>query len=146
MTRGVDAVRRMILIAALFAGAAGFAPAPVYADEPAVPPLPAGDAAQGKAIFNGRGGCAYCHGTDGRIGNRPHRSKELTELIAKLDPPPADLRHAPSLKSQDDAQRFLSIKFGHPGTAMFPKKTLLMDREIADLVAYLAVLRTDGSR
>jgi mono/diheme cytochrome c family protein len=135
-------MRRLILIAAFLAGTA----APAAADEPVVPPLPAGDAAQGKMIFNGRGGCAYCHGADGRIGRRLHKSKELTELIAKLDPQPADLRNAAALKSQDDAQRFQSIKFGHPGTAMFPKKTLLMDREIADVLAYLTILRTEGSR
>jgi mono/diheme cytochrome c family protein len=137
----VDAVTRLVLIAALLLGAAS-----ASADEPVVPPLPAGDAAQGKMIFNGRGGCAYCHGADGRIGKKPRKSKELTELITKLDPQPADLRNAAALKSQDDAQRFLSVKFGHPGTAMFPKKTLLMDREIADLLAYLSVLRAEGSR
>jgi mono/diheme cytochrome c family protein len=137
---------RMVLIAAFLLGTAGFPPALARAEEPVVPPLPAGDAMRGKMIFNGLGGCAYCHGADGRIGNRPRKSDAHTELIAKLDPQPADLRNAAALKSQDEAQRFLSIKFGHPGTAMFPKKTLLLDREIADLLAYLSVLRAEGSR
>lgn len=109
-----------------------------------VPPLPAGDAARGKAIFNGLGGCANCHGTDGYIGRRPHKSEALTRGIAKLNPPPADLRNPATLKSQDEAQRFVSIKFGHPGTGMYQKKTLLLDREIADLLAYLAILRAEG--
>jgi len=134
---------RTVLMAALLLGAAGIAPASARAEEPVVPPLPAGDAARGKAIFNGRGGCAYCHGTDGYIGRRPHESDALTQGIAKLNPQPADLRNAAALKAQDETQRFLSIKFGHPGTGMFAKKHILMDHEIIDLLAYLAVLRSE---
>ncbi len=114
------------------------------AEEPVVPPLPEGDAARGQAIFNGLGGCANCHGTDGYLTKRPHQSEALTKGIAKLNPQPADLRDAATLKSQDEAQRFVSIKYGHPGTGMYPKKNLLLDREIADLLAYLAVLRAEG--
>ena len=142
----IPAMRRMVLIAALLLGTAGFAPALASADEPVAPSPPAGDAARGKTIFHGPGGCAYCHGTDGYIGKRPHKTDLHTEAIAKLDPKPADLRNAAALKSQDDAQRFQSIKFGHPGTAMFPRNTQLLDRDIADLVAYLAILRTEGAR
>jgi mono/diheme cytochrome c family protein len=133
---------RTVLIAAVLIGAAGLTPA--HAEEPVVPPLPAGDAARGKAIYHGTGGCANCHGTDGDIGRRPHKSDALMQGIAKLNPQPADLRNPAALKSQDEAQRFLSIKFGHPGTAMYAKKNLLLDREIADLLAYLALLRTEG--
>jgi mono/diheme cytochrome c family protein len=132
-------------MAAFLLGAAGLASAPAGAEEPVVPPLPTGDADRGKAIFNGVGGCANCHGTDGYIGRRPHRSDALTRGIAKLNPQPADLRNAAVLKAQDEAQRFLSIKFGHPSTAMYPKKNLLLDREIADVLAYLSVLRAEGS-
>lgn len=133
----------MVLIAALLLGTAGFAPAPASAEEPVAPP-PAGDAGRGKTIFHGKGGCAFCHGTDGYVVKRPRKTDLHTEAIAKLDPKPADLRNAAALKSRDDAQRFRSIKFGHPGTAMFPRNTQLLDRDIADLVAYLAVLRTKG--
>lgn len=136
-------MRRMALLAALLLATVGLLSAPAQGEEPVMPPLPAGDAARGKAIFHGIGGCAYCHGTDGYIGKRPHKSKELTELIAKLDPQPADLRSPAALKSRDETDRFVSIKFGHPGTAMFPRKTQLLDREINDLVAYLAVLRSE---
>jgi len=132
---------RMVLIAALLLGMAGFAPARARAEEP-LAPLPAGEAARGKAIYHGRGGCAYCHGTDGDIGRRPRKTDAHTQAIAQLDPQPADLRSAATLKAQDDAQRFASIKFGHPGTAMFPRETQLLDRDIADLLAYLAILRT----
>lgn len=134
----------MVLIAALLLGTAGFVPAPASAEEPVAPPLPAGDAARGRTIFHGKGGCAFCHGTDGYVVKRPRKTDLHTEAIAKLDPKPADLRNAAALKSQNDAQRFQSIKFGHPGTAMFPRNTQLLDRDIADLVAYLAVLRTKG--
>ena len=137
-------MRRMVLIAALLLGTAGFAPGRASADEPVAPPLPAGDATRGKTIFHGQGGCAFCHGKDGYIGKRPRKTDLHTEAIAKLDPPPADLRNAAALQSRDDAQRFASIKFGHPGTAMFPRETQLLDRDIADLLAYLAVLRTEG--
>lgn len=139
-------MRRTVLIAALLLGTAGFAPALADADERVVPRLPAGNAARGKTIFHGKGGCAFCHGTDGYVGKRPRKTDLHTEAIAKLDPPPADLRNAAGLKSKDEAQRFASIKFGHPGTAMLPRKTQLLDREIADLLAYLAVLRTEGTR
>jgi len=122
----------------------GFIPAPASAEAPVTPPLPTGDAARGKTIFNGLGGCANCHGTDGYIGRRPHRSEALTQGIAKLNPQPADLRNPAALKAQDEAQRFQSIKFGHPGTAMYAKKNLLLDSEIADLLAYLSVLRSEG--
>ena len=135
-------MKRMILIAALLLGTVGFVPASARAEEPVAPP-PAGDAARGKTIFHGKGGCAYCHGTDGDIGRRPRKSDAHTQVIAQLDPQPADLRNAAALKSKDDAQRFASIKFGHPGTAMFPRETQLLDSDIADLLAYLAILRTN---
>lgn len=137
-------MKLMALLAALLLVTAGLLSTPAQAEEPVVPPLPAGDAAKGKTIFHGIGGCAYCHGTEGDLTKRPHKSKELTELIAKLDPQPADLRNPATLKSRDETERFVSIKFGHPGTAMFPRKTQLLDREIADLVAYLAILRAKG--
>jgi mono/diheme cytochrome c family protein len=139
-------VRRRTLIAALLLCAAGVVPWPVVAGAPAAPPLPPGDAARGKAIYHGKGGCAFCHGTDGRVLKRPHKTDLHTEAIAKLDPPPADLRNPAALKARDDVQRFASIKFGHPGTAMFPRETQLRDSEIADVLAYLAVLRAEGTR
>jgi cytochrome c553 len=47
------------------------------------------------------------------------------------------------LKSTTDEDRFRSVKQGHVGTAMFPKK-LMSDDDIRDLVAYLGVLRKGG--
>ncbi len=133
-------MNRPILIAALLLGVTGFVPVPAFADEPPK----AGDAARGKTIFHGKGGCAFCHGTDGYVLTKPHKSDLHTEAIAKFDPPPADLRNPATLKSKDEAQRFRSIKFGHPGTAMFPREMQLSDAEIADVLAYLALLRAEG--
>ena len=106
---------------------------------------PAGDAARGRALFNGIGGCFNCHGTDGVLARRPDYQPRLAEELARLTPPPADLRDQASLKAQTEEDRLRSIKFGHPGTAMFPKK-FLMEREVADLLAYLATLRAEGHR
>lgn len=102
-----------------------------------------GDAGRGRALFNGIGGCFNCHGYDGVLGRRPDYSPQLAEEVARLNPPPADLRDQAHLKAQTDQDRFRSIKFGHPGTAMFPKK-FLMDQELADLLAYLATLPAEG--
>lgn len=104
------------------------------------PPVAPGEADRGKAIFNGIGGCFNCHGSDGVITHLPRHSPQLAEELARLAPPPADLRNPARLKSQTDADRLRSIKFGHPGTAMFPKK-FLSEREVSDLLAYLAELR-----
>jgi mono/diheme cytochrome c family protein len=103
-------------------------------------PAGAGDAARGRELYHGIGGCAYCHGIAGTLAHRPTMSPELAGEIARLPRPPADLRNPESLRSQDENQRFLSIKFGHPGTAMFGKP-FLTDEEIGHLLAYLAVLR-----
>ena len=137
---------RLAMVVVLLLLAAGFVPASSPAEGPVVPPLPTGDAARGRTIFNGLGGCANCHGTDGYIGRRPHKSEALTRGIARLNPQPTDLRNPARLKAQDEAQRFVSIKFGHPGTAMYAKKNLLLDGEIMDLLAYLSVLRSEGSQ
>lgn len=132
---------RAVLFAALLLGLASPASA---ADQPA-PPLPAGDAAKGKAIYHGKGGCAFCHGTNGYVVKKPRKTDLHSEAITKLDPPPSDLRNPSALKAKDEAARFASIKFGHPGTAMFARKTQLSDKEIADVLAYLAILRSGGN-
>jgi cytochrome c553 len=132
-------MRRLFLIVLLLPGPIG-----AFAADPA--PLPSGDAARGKAIYHGTGGCAFCHGTDGYAARKPRKSDLHAEAIAKLDPPPTDLRNPAALKSKDEAERFSAIKFGHPGTAMLPRKTQLTDGDIADVLAYLAILRAEGPK
>ncbi len=102
-----------------------------------------GDAKSGRLLYHELGGCAICHGIDGYLDRRPPLSTDLIKRLDSLPAPPADLRDPAKLKSQNDEDRYRSIKRGHPGTAMYPK-TLLRDEDIRDLVAYLATLRESG--
>ena len=104
-----------------------------------------GDAERGKAIFNGKGVCYYCHGVEGYLDRRPQLEADTAALIARLNPQPANLRSPSSLKLKTDKARFRAIREGHPGTGMFPDTTLT-DREVKDLLAYLAVLRQQTSK
>lgn len=103
-----------------------------------------GDAKQGRQLYHELGGCAICHGIEGHLNTRPPMSADLMKRLDALPAPPADLRNPAALRSQNDEDRYRSIKLGHPGTAMYPK-TLLRDEDIRDLVAYLATLR-EGAR
>lgn len=102
-----------------------------------------GDSERGKKIFNGKGFCYQCHGIDGYIDRRPHMAPEMTQMLDRLNPKPADFRNPASLKSKDDKDRFTAIREGHPGTVMFPK-SFLSDEEIADVLVYLAELRAEA--
>ncbi len=99
-----------------------------------------GEIESGRRLYHEIGGCAVCHGIEGRLKRKPSMSAELRQKLSRLQPPPADLRNPSTLKSQNDRDRFRSIKYGHPGTAMFPKN-LLRDDDVWDLVAYLETLR-----
>ena len=102
-----------------------------------------GDAKSGRQLYHELGGCAICHGIEGHLNRRPPMSADLIKRLDALPAPPANLRDSATLKSQNDEDRYRSIKRGHPGTAMYPK-TLLRDEDIRDLVAYLATLRETG--
>jgi len=113
------------------------------------PPLPkstkaAGDAARGRAVFNGKGVCYYCHGIDGSKDQRPQLAADTAALIAQLNPPPVDLRNPKALYLKTDKQRARAIREGHPGTGMFPDTTMT-NQELTDTLAYLALLRREGS-
>ncbi len=99
-----------------------------------------GDAERGRTVFNGKGICSYCHGTDGRLDQRPRLSEDTMKVIARLAPNPPDLRKSKQLRLKNDRERFRAIREGHPGTGMLPD-TALTDQEITDTVAYLAMLR-----
>jgi mono/diheme cytochrome c family protein len=103
-----------------------------------------GDAERGRAVFNGKGVCHYCHGVDGKIGKRPELAADTAALIARLIPPPADLRNSKALHLKNDRQRTQAVREGHPGTGMFPDTTMT-NQELADTLAYLALLRKEGS-
>jgi hypothetical protein len=113
------------------------------------PPSPkgtkaAGDVERGRAVFNGKGVCYYCHGVDGNKDQRPQLAADTTALIARLNPPPVDLRNSKVLHLKTDKQRTRAIREGHPGTGMFPD-TRMTDQELTDTLAYLAFLRGEGS-
>ena len=113
------------------------------------PPSPkstkaAGDAERGRAVFNGKGVCHYCHGIDGNKDQRPQLAADTATLITQLNPQPVDLRNPKVLRLKTDRQRARAILDGHPGTGMFPDTTMT-DQELIDTLAYLAVLRSEGS-
>ena len=114
------------------------------------PPSPkstkvAGDAERGRAVFNGKGVCYYCHGIDGSKDQRPQLAADTAALIAQLNPQPVDLRNPKAQYLTSDKQRAHAIREGHPGTGMFPD-TRMTDQELADTLAYLAVLRQQDSK
>ena len=116
-----------------------------WAGSPTLPKgtMPEGDAERGRAVFNGKGVCYYCHGIDGNKDQRPQLTADTTALIAQLNPQPVDLRNPKVLYLKTDKQRARAIREGHPGTGMFPD-TRMTDQELTDTLAYLAFLRWEG--
>jgi hypothetical protein len=78
------------------------------------------------------------------MAKRPELAADTAALIARLNPPPADLRNPNALHLKNDKQRAQAVREGHPGTGMFPDTTIT-DQELADTLAYLAFLRKEGS-
>ncbi|WP_447979389.1 c-type cytochrome [Candidatus Nitrospira bockiana] len=145
MVSGPNDVRRSPASAALLglivlAWCAEIGTAPAAGPSGSAPP---GDPEAGRAVFNGSGICYYCHGRDGDPALRPDLSPQTADIIAHLNPPPPDLRRTGQLRLKNDAQRFRIIREGHLGTGMLPDPSL-SDREIRDLLAYLAELRKEG--
>jgi mono/diheme cytochrome c family protein len=103
-----------------------------------------GDAERGRAVFNGKGVCYYCHGIDGNKDQRPQLAADTAALIAQLNPPPVDLRNPKVQYLTSDKQRGSAIREGHPGTGMFPD-TRMTTQELIDTLAYLSLLRREGS-
>ncbi len=101
-----------------------------------------GSAARGREVFNGRGVCYYCHGIDGYLGRKPRLTADIVALIARLTPPPTDLRNPAGLRLKTNLERSRAIREGHPGTGMFPDPSMT-DQEIVDILVYLALLRKD---
>ena len=103
-----------------------------------------GDAERGRAVFNGKGVCHYCHGIYGNKDQRPQLAADTATLITQLNPPPVDLRNPDALRLTTDKQRARAIRDGHPGTGMFPDTTMT-NQELIDTLVYLALLRSEGS-
>ena len=103
-----------------------------------------GNAERGREVFNGKGVCYYCHGIDGNKDQRPQLAPDTAALIAQLNPPPVDLKNPKLLHLKTDKQRAHAIREGHLGTGMFPDTTMTT-KELTDTLAYLALLRSEGS-
>lgn len=83
---------------------------------------------QGKALYQGKGGCFNCHGKDGD-GNGP--------LAAQLKPAPRNFRHHGFWRHRTEGEIFWVIKNGSTGTGMVGFSELLTDEEIWSLIPYL---------
>ncbi|MGE0642097.1 MAG: cytochrome c [Nitrospira sp.] len=68
-----------------------------------------GNIAKGKALFEGRGMCIKCHGTEGRGNGR---------LAEFLDPSPRNFTNPEWQKSRSDGELLWIIKNGSEGTGM----------------------------
>jgi mono/diheme cytochrome c family protein len=136
-----------ILINPLLIGLSIFACTSVWAASSPSQPRPKveGNSEEGRKIYNGKGFCYQCHGYDGYIDRPPQMEPDMRRMLDELDPKPADFRNPATLQSKDDQERFDTIRKGHSGTNMFPKK-FLSDANINDIVAYLSVLRSEGKR
>lgn len=99
-----------------------------------------GDAERGRALFNGKGICSYCHGTDGHSDQRPQLGKETADVVARLATTAPNLRDAKPLRLKTDRERTKIIREGHTGTGMLPDATLT-DRDVTDILVYLEKLR-----
>ncbi len=105
-------------------------------------PAAAGDAAAGKAVYDGKGACATCHGASG-AGDGP--------AAAALNPKPASFATASFRLDTDgdgktgtDADLANSIKYGgvkYGGNAAMPGRADFSDAEISDLIAYIHTLK-----
>ncbi len=82
---------------------------------------------KGKAIYDGKGTCFNCHGTDGG-GKGP--------AAAKLNPAPRNFRHHGFWRHRTEGELFWVIKNGSPGTAMIGFGPVLSDDEIWSLIQY----------
>ena len=84
--------------------------------------------AQGKVLYNGKGACFNCHGTDGD-GNGP--------LAAQLNPSPRNFQHHGFWRHRTEGEIFWVIKNGSPNTSMVGFGGQLTDGEIWSLIQYI---------
>ena len=82
---------------------------------------------QGKAVYNGKGGCVTCHGIDGD-GKGP--------AAASMNPSPRNFQHHGFWRHRTEGEVFWAIKYGSPGTAMIAFGSVLSDNEIWALIHY----------
>jgi mono/diheme cytochrome c family protein len=88
-----------------------------------------GDPKNGKTIYEKH--CVHCHGLQGKGDGSMGRL---------LKPPATDFTSSASRKKPAASLRQI-IENGKPGTGMAPWKDQVTDADIADVLAYLAMLR-----
>lgn len=128
------------LVVALVLGIMPFPLQKVVLPDASAEEMMGGDAEKGRAAFNGKGICHYCHGQNADPDNLPALEPETLRIIRGLRPQPPDLRRPAELKLKTDKQRARIIREGHEGTGMFPDTTLSR-QDIRDVLAYLATVR-----
>ena len=101
-----------------------------------------GNPGRGREVFNGKGACYHCHGIDGYLGRRPRQEAETAALIARLNPPPTDLRDRGSQRLKTDQERSRMLRDGHAGSGIFPD-VRMTDQDLVDTLIYLALIRKD---
>ena len=97
---------------------------------------------RGRDIFHGNGACSYCHGMDGYLDRLPQTKADIAARIARLNPPPTDLRDPGVLRLKTNKERARAIREGHPSTGRIRDFTMT-DRDMADTLFYLAFIRKD---
>ena len=86
--------------------------------------------AAGKALYEGKGRCSFCHGISGK-GDGPGASVQQHH-------PPTDFTNCASQKEREDGELFWTIKYGSPGTGMQPLiPAMLSEEEGWKVVAYV---------
>jgi mono/diheme cytochrome c family protein len=66
--------------------------------------------AEGKALFEGKGRCSFCHGISGK-GDGPAAHMQQQH-------PPRDFTNCAFQEKREDGELFWVIKYGSPGTGM----------------------------
>ena len=94
--------------------------------------------AAGKALYEGKGRCDFCHGISGK-GDGP---------AAHMQPlhPPTDFTNCAFQEKREDGELLWILKYGSPGTGMQPLiPALLSEEEGWKVVAYVRTFCTAHS-
>lgn len=93
--------------------------------------------AKGEKIYQGKGGCANCHGQTG-AGDGP--------MAAGLNPPPRNFQKHPTWRHHSEGEIFWVIKHGIPGSTMPAFDGVLTDKEIWALLRFLPTLTATSEK
>ncbi|MFO0775362.1 MAG: c-type cytochrome [Nitrospiraceae bacterium] len=91
--------------------------------------------AQGKLMYEGKGTCVTCHGTNGR-GDGP--------AAAGLQPSPRNFHHRGLWRHRSEGELFWVVKHGSPGTGMPAFGASLSDEDIWSILRYERTFAPQG--